>query len=526
MKYGFGISRIRLVPYGGRHNDTICTAEEKTSSYERIETDQELSLKSAVDNCELDKVDKKLINALQSLPTDYWDFKDADTKEYTHGLHTYPAVMISEISRNILRIMKKLIPIQTLFDPFSGSGTVLVEGMLAGINQVKGNDINPLALFLEKVKTTSIDSLQMQEDYERLISRLDNEYTLLNPYVTSCNSYIQDVLELDVTSKEGWGIDAVKHLSDYCNQYNLDIEIPDFKNIGYWFKPNVILELSLIKKIIKATTNKDIQDFFFVAFSETIRLVSNRRNGEFKMYRMPPAKVEKHSPDVKKEFLSILKRNILKMHEFNIALEEVSTKSAITIYKNSACDLKSVDNDCFDLIITSPPYGDSRTTVAYGEFSRLSLQWIDLFELSDKDIMNVDCSLMGGMKFRNGFEFSLNSQTVQQSLNDIGEKNIERAGDVFSFYKDLEKSIKEIARTTKEGGYHFWIVGNRTVKGVTLETDKIIAEMAEKYNMKYVYSVGRFISNKVMPSLNSPSNKTGETAATMTNEHIVILRKI
>jgi hypothetical protein len=29
-----------------------------------------------------------------------------------------------------------------------------------------------------------------------------------------------------------------------------------------------------------------------------------------------------------------------------------------------------------------------------------------------------------------------------------------------------------------------------------------------------------------MPSLNSPTNVAGEKAATMTNEHIVILRKI
>ena len=32
----------------------------------------------------------------------------------------------------------------------------------------------------------------------------------------------------------------------------------------------------------------------------------------------------------------------------------------------------------FDLILTSPPYGDSQTTVAYGQFSRLSADWIGL----------------------------------------------------------------------------------------------------------------------------------------------------
>lgn len=44
-----------------------------------------------------------------------------------------------------------------------------------------------------------------------------------------------------------------------------------------------------------------------------------------------------------------------------------------------AKDTRDFDlNVKFDLMITSPPYGDSRTTVAYGQFSRLSLQWLDL----------------------------------------------------------------------------------------------------------------------------------------------------
>lgn len=38
----------------------------------------------------------------------------------------------------------------------------------------------------------------------------------------------------------------------------------------------------------------------------------------------------------------------------------------------------------FDLVLTSPPYGDSRTTVAYGQFSRLSLRWLGIDEYVDR----------------------------------------------------------------------------------------------------------------------------------------------
>ena len=40
--------------------------------------------------------------------------------------------------------------------------TVLVEGMLSGIANISGNDINPLALFLTKVKTTTPVKLKLQ----------------------------------------------------------------------------------------------------------------------------------------------------------------------------------------------------------------------------------------------------------------------------------------------------------------------------------------------------------------------------
>ena len=65
-------------------------------------------------------------------------------------------------------------------------------------------------------------------------------------------------------------------------------------------------------------------------------------------------------------------------------------------------------------------------------------------------------------------------------------EDIERASDVFSFYSDLDKAIAQIAKKTRNGCYHFWVVGNRTVKGEILQTDVIIAELAERYGMERI----------------------------------------
>lgn len=523
-KYGFEIQRILLVPHGGWHNDTICTVEVKTREVNHRQEKKIISVKKAEDSM-LTIEDQKLIKKLRQLPVDYWDFRDDDTKEYTHGLHNYPAMMVCPISRNIIKLMKEIKPVRSIFDPFAGSGTVLVEGMLGGIETIAGNDINPLALLLSKVKTTPIDHEKLYKECDALIKGIAAARSKLISALESVDAYITDTLGLDVTGKQGWGDEAPKYLEQFCASKGIEIIIPNFKNIGYWFRPRVILELALIKAEIQKISDTDIRDFVFIAFSECIRYVSNRRNGEFKMFRMPVAKVQTFNPNVFEEFQKILSRNVDKMESFCIALKKANAHPKVTVYKNNTCSLGEVPNDSFDLIITSPPYGDSRTTVAYGEYSRLSLQWINIFDMAEKEIMGLDKSLMGGKKYRNGFEFTLGSTTLRATLDKIASIDIKRAGDVYSFYADLDASIKNIAKKTRTGGYQFWVVGNRTVKGELLQTDIIITELAEQYDLTAVHTVDRNIPNKVMPSQNSPTNVTGEKGSTMTMEHIVILRK-
>ena len=523
-KYGFEITRILMVPHGGWHNDTICTVEVKT--HEGVKKDT--SPKKEIVEPMIIKfdTDEQLVEYLKKLPADYWDFRDDDTHGYTHGIHSYPAMMVSPISKNIIDIVKQFKQVDSLFDPFAGSGTVLVEGMLAGIPTVAGNDINPLALLLSKVKTTPIDRSELQNEYIELKNRLDTLYNKYDFLIHFVDDYMVKTKGLDLTSKDGWGCDAPIYLDEFYQEYQLTLKAPTFKNIGYWFRPRVIFELSLIKSAIAETTNKDIRDFFSVAMSEIIRLVSNRRNGEFKMFRMTPEKVAKFNPDTKQEFIKILERNIDKMSDFTDAYDYLSVTPQVTIFREDACKLPSVPTDTYDLIVTSPPYGDSRTTVAYGEYSRLSMQWLDIFELTEKEIMSVDRTLMGGQKYRNGFEYTVKSSVLRDILDRIKDVDLERAGDVFSFYNDLEQSIAAIAEKTNKDGYQFWVVANRTVKGEVIPTDKIIEEIAQHYGLQYVYTIDRNIVNKVMPSANSPTNEVGKTSSTMTVEHIVVLRKL
>ncbi|MBE6835474.1 MAG: DNA methylase [Ruminococcaceae bacterium] len=475
------------------------------------------------DDLQNNSEDEALINKIKSLPIDYWDFRNDDTRELTHGLHTYPAVMIYPISRNIISLLKGITSVDTLLDPFSGSGTVLVEGQLAGIKSIYGNDLNPLAKFISEVKTKPIDSEDLLLAWQHLNFDIEDEYLKYSGIVNSVNDYFIGI-GIDLAGKDDWGENAFALLKDYLNEQHMELDIPNFKKMGYWFKPSVIIELQIIKNCISSIENDTIRNFTLLAFSECIRLVSNRRNGEFKMYRMAPDKVRAFNPDVKKEFYSILERNIDKMNDYSSRISNAEN-SFVKVFASDSRVLPDIEDESVDLVITSPPYGDSRTTVAYGEFSRLSLQWIDLYETQNKDVTKIDKSLMGGSKYRNGFEFNLSSETLKSSLEQIFSVDIERAGDVYSFYKDLDEAIKTISQKTKKGGYHFWVVGNRTVKGVNLKTDKIIAELGNSHNLRHLYTIERNISNKVMPNRNSPTNKKGKTETTMTKEYIVIMKK-
>ena len=147
--------------------------------------------------------------------------------------------------------------------------------------------------------------------------------------------------------------------------------------MNFGLRNKVIIELAKIKKAIKEIKDKKIQDFFLLAFSEAVRKSSNTKNGEFKLVRIKKENLENYNPDVLGIFKQKIESNIKGMEEFYKDVDK-NTLAKI-IYGDSSKD-NGIKENSIDCIITSPPYGDSRTTVAYGQFSRLSAQWIDIFD--------------------------------------------------------------------------------------------------------------------------------------------------
>lgn len=471
----------------------------------------------------MNNIDLLLKNEFENLPADFWDFKESTTRDLTHGLHYYPATMVYPISQNILKIVNKHVDIKTLMDPFMGSGTVLVEGVLDNVSQIYGTDLNPLAVLMSKVKTTilSEEQLSIIEEFKKKLKSIEEKS---NQVADDFDNYIKNDLNLDITAKTGWGDSADNYINDYFKNKNKNFNYQSFSNLGFWFTPRVIILLQTIKNQIKQVTDLNAQNFILLVFSETVRIVSNTRNGEFKLFRMKAEKVASFMPNVFAEFYKILDRNVAKMQDFIKACSQ--TKSKVAIFFDDTRKLETIPDDSVDLVITSPPYGDSRTTVAYGQFSRLSLQWLDLDYTTQQEVSNIDKNLLGGKPYTHKEQWSfLQSPTLVATLEKIAEKDVFRADDVFSFYVDLDKCLYSITKKMTKNSYQFWVVGNRTVKLEKLLTDKIIEEMSVKYGLKHLFSFNRKIINKVMPSVNSPTNEVGARVKTMTAETVVVLKK-
>jgi site-specific DNA-methyltransferase (cytosine-N4-specific) len=96
---------------------------------------------------------KEKLQALTEKDKDYWSFRGNANRGYGHGFFQYPAMMVPQVSKAIINKIMEVHPdIQTISDPFAGSGTVMTECMLRGLS-FSGIDINPLAILLCHVKS-------------------------------------------------------------------------------------------------------------------------------------------------------------------------------------------------------------------------------------------------------------------------------------------------------------------------------------------------------------------------------------
>lgn len=399
-----------------------------------------------------------------------YDFADQGYGAVYPNIHKYPATMPPQIG---IALLKELNITQgKLLDPYCGSGSSFASALECGLTEMYGFDINPLAVLISRVKFTKIDLDALQITKQQLREKI-----------------------YEYLKKE-----------NFLEKFPL----PKITNINFWFSQAVINKLNLLRYFINQISDKNLYNFFLIPFSETVRECSYTRNNEFKLYKMKAADILKFNPDV----LGVYFKKLQDVIEIYITayFPKLTPKTKVTINYSQFNDAE----DSFDLVLTSPPYGDSRTTVAYGQFSTLANEWIGI-DYARK----VDKMLMGGSQTKSLYNQGLITDYIQA----IAVNNEKRALEVSAFYLDLRKSIDRVAKSVKKGGTIIYVVGNRTVKNIQLPTDQFIAEKFEQNGFRHLITYERLLSNKAMPSKNSPTNESGNTVNTMLYEYIVISEK-
>jgi DNA modification methylase len=255
----------------------------------------------------------KLVDELNSVD---WSFEGEYTRIDTHGMHPYPAKFPPQIPATILRIVKKYMDVNSVLDPFGGSGTTALEAAKLGALSTT-NDLNKITLKIVAAKLMKPDT-----EEERILK-----------------THLDDVMIISTDEEASttlWG-DDLEELRKF---------IPDIPNIDKWFAVQVQHELAAIKYRINSMASSRLQNYCLAVLSSIITSVSFQE--EETKYRSLPRDVT--FGNALKTYASKLK-SVLKMSK--------SLPNDLTSFVNMTSKDMRLDEEfdrCFDICITSPPY--------------------------------------------------------------------------------------------------------------------------------------------------------------------------
>lgn len=416
--------------------------------------------------------------------------KNYSRNDFARNILNYPAMMVPSVQEPIIKKLSNALNGEvSLLDPFMGASNTLVAGMKYGMN-VFGQDINPLSILLSQVKTSFYTREELIDAKERLISSIDSD-----------KSNIVEVA---------------------------------FANIDKWFTKIIQIEVSKIHRAIRNESDLKIRKFFWIALAETIRLTSNDRTSTFKMHMRPIEEINSRQVSALKTFASVSKKNIKNIGDYISILAQNGhikngkyVKNVDVVWGDTNAEIKT--DRTFNLLVTSPPYGDNQTTVTYGQFSYLPLQWIPLEDI-DRSItidylrtaQSIDNKSLGGQIKDNIKDIEETvfekSNTLKEFVNQFKDDERKKAEKVTRFINDLDNSIDMMLPKMEKDSFLVWTVGNRNVNKQTVQNDLILKELFLHKGISLFTDLEREISCKRMPGRNNFSNM-------MSKEKILIFRK-
>ena len=400
----------------------------------------------------------------------------------THWIHWYPAKMFHRIPSVFL----DTVPVpdhSTIFDPFCGSGTVLLEASLRGHDAV-GLDINPLAQLISKVKVTPIDPQVLEDQLPVLLSRAKRSRSTPQPHSV---------------------LDA-------------------------WLSPPARAGLHRVSVAIAELTDLSARAFFLVAMTSTVRRLSaadpaipplvRLREDRAKSAGTRYRKALQHSrsittSSVYSAFLGAATANIRRMSElYALQCELGSTRLAQPGAHAASTRLPS---SSIDAIITSPPYCGAQKYVRSMKLELL------LSGCPESDLRTIDRRTLGTEAVptrRTPIDDLLTGDHyVDDLLKEIHSANPIRARMASDYSRYLSTFAEECRRILRPGGHLLVTLGRSTLAGTLFPTDRILHRFARAAGLESVATlIDRIPSRGLLTQRHS-------TAGRMDHEYIAWLRQ-
>jgi len=423
--------------------------------------------------------------------SDYWTFRHNAVRRHAHALLQYPAMMVPQMQGELIAAACKADPgISRVYDPFVGSGTVLVESMLQGLD-FAGFDINPLAVLICRAKAGPFYAEAMRRRSLAALARV----------------------EADTRSDPG----------------------VDFPNLDKWFTEEAAAHLGRIRRAILAESQRWARRFLWIALAETVRLTSNSRTSTFKLHIRPKDELLGPRESPVAVFDRITRQNIERYKEIADMLKARGKITSGAYYGRVEADFMDAripvqqrdGRPAYDLLVTSPPYGDNVSTVPYGQYSYLPLQWIDFADISPavdnrwlRTTHEIDFHSLGGSRVLDAqiADESEKSPTLRRTLSSLKDLPRDRAQRVTAFCRDLDGCVDGILNALRPGALMILTLGNRKVGGKPVPMDAITEELFAFRGARQVIRLQRQIPNKRMAVKNNISR-------TMRTESILVMQK-
>lgn len=413
-------------------------------------------------------------DAIASRKDNYWDFRNVKN-DGIHSIASYPAPMVASMQHELLKLILDENPNYTnMLDPFHGSGITLVEGQSLGLD-VWGIDINP---------------------YAHIITRSKLEKYKPNVIETANKSLINRIYRL---------------------RKNGDWSTHSFNNIKKWFRDDIICDLSIVRKAICLEPRKKTRRYYWLCFGDLVKKYSNTRTSTFKLHIKEEEKIKHMKNNVIDDFIE----------KISITYNLIGNQKLSSFHLDCGDSLeimKSYSPASFDIICTSPPYGDNATTVTYGQFSTLQLLWIDSNDFGYskacfENYSKIDSLSLGGSYSKNNASFfSKKASAYVSKLSEHKQNKIER------FYSDYENAFSLMARLLKPDGCMILTLGNRTVDRIEFPFVEINEEIAKHYGLTLTNAINRNIINKRMP-LRVSKLSDGKPVDSMSKETVLLFTK-